>query len=52
VSTSSTDTASSTLVEQNTEDVFETVAQHSLFTARIGEGTESEMVLGEMVTGN
>jgi ABC-type antimicrobial peptide transport system permease subunit len=40
------------LVEQNTEDVFEAVAQHSLFTARIGEGTESEMVLGEMVARN
>ena len=40
------------LVEQGTSEVFEAIAQHSLFTGRIGEGSESEIVLGEMVTGN
>jgi len=40
------------LIEEGTPDVFEAVAQHSIFIGRIGTGSESEMVLGEMVTGN
>jgi hypothetical protein len=41
------------LVAEGTTDVFEGVTAHSLYTGRI-EGTdgESEMVLGEMVTGD
>jgi predicted permease len=41
------------LVAEGTTDVFQGVTAHSLYTGRI-EGTdgESEMVLGEMVTGN
>ena len=40
------------LIKEGTPDVFEAVAQHSIFIGRIGTGSDSEMVLGEMVTGN
>jgi hypothetical protein len=39
-------------VEESTSDVFEAVAQHSIMTGRVGEASESEVLLGEMVTGN
>jgi putative ABC transport system permease protein len=41
------------LIEEGTEDVFEAVANHSLFTGRIeGPTGDTELVLGEMVSGN
>ena len=41
------------LVAEGTRDVFEAVTQHSVFGGRIGGADgESELVLGEMVTGN
>ena len=41
------------LIAEGTQDVFEAVTQHSVFIGRIdGADGESELVLGEMVTGN
>ena len=41
------------LVDEGAADVFENVAQHSIFSGRIeGPDGEVETVLGEMVTGN
>jgi putative ABC transport system permease protein len=41
------------LVAENTTDVFESVAEHSLFTGRIESADgAAELVLGEMVSGN
>jgi predicted permease len=41
------------LVAEGTDDVFEAVTQHSVFTGRIeGSDGESELVLGEMVAGD
>ena len=42
-----------TLIAEGTQDVFEAVTHHSMFTGRIeGADARSELVLGEMVTGN
>lgn len=41
------------LLAEGTSEVFEDVAQHSVFTGRMeGAGGEVELVLGEMVSGN
>ncbi len=41
------------LIDEGATDIFESVAQHSVFTGRIeGESGEAELVLGEMVSGN
>ncbi|MDA0327490.1 MAG: ADOP family duplicated permease [Gemmatimonadetes bacterium] len=41
------------IVEDGTGDVFESVAQHSLITARVeAPSGDAELVLGEMVSGN
>lgn len=41
------------LIDEGTTDVFEEVAQHSMFSGRIeSAGGEAELVLGEMVSGN
>ena len=42
-----------TLIAEGTQDVFEAVTHHSIFAGRIeGVDGRSELVLGEMVTGN
>jgi len=41
------------LIDEGATDVFESVAQHSLFTGRVESPSgAAELVLGEMVTGN
>lgn len=40
------------LISEGTSDVFESVAHHSMYSGRFGTGSESELILGEMVTGN
>ena len=41
------------LIVESTADVFEDVAQHSMFTGRVeGPSGDAELVLGEMVSGN